>query len=126
MPKKDQLTPAEIQRYYRSQQLTRETLVDSISVLKKRNRRRIPEAEHAENSGKIADLEADKIIIDAKRTAFDANKSAIEPPTDPQLDRLHDLVEAVEKLTAEAKVVDEVIALTGESLATFNQIQQST
>ena len=122
MPRKSELTDSEVLDYYEASQLRRESIVDSISKLRKRSRRAGDAGEVAENDEKILDLMADKALVDAKRIAFDANEDSINPPSEEQLDALGRLVAAVEALTAKRRILREVVTLTTRSLNTFREI----
>ena len=120
--KKSDLTDLEIQEYYEAYQSTQETLIESVTKLRIRNDGDISEGERAENEAEILDLERKIAINEANRIAFEANQHVITPPTQGQLDALRDLVARVEELTANARIVEEVVQLTTDSLNTFRQI----
>tara|TARA_E500000318_G_scaffold111826_1_gene131990 strand:+ start:5619 stop:6014 length:396 start_codon:yes stop_codon:yes gene_type:complete len=121
--KKSELSLKQRFDYQQAYLLTREAIVDSIGKLTDRNLEdTTPRAERLKNREKILDHEKQKALLDARRAAFDANQAEITPPTDAQLDRLQALVAAVEQLNINQKIFDEVLALTKESLGTFNEI----
>ncbi len=122
MPKKTELTPAAIQEYLDSHSATRENFVDSISKLRKRNRRAEGPGEVAENDAKILDLTADKALLDSKKAAFEADRHTITPPTPEQLDTLEDLVTKVEELNVKTEIINQVLQLSAQALTTFNEI----
>ena len=122
MPKKSELNTQELHDYYKSYQFRRATIVASILRLSIRNGRQISEGERAENDGKILELEADKARLDADHAAFNADQAAINPPSEAQLDALRDLIEQVDQLNADQRVLDEVIALSTDGLSTFRTI----
>lgn len=122
MPKIAELTGLQIQEYLESHQLTRENIIDSINKLRKRNRRAGSAGERAENEGKILDLSGKKGRLDARRIAFEANRVSINPPSEEQLDALKNLVEEVEQLNANGRILEQVVALTNDSLNTFRAI----
>ena len=110
--------------YQQSYLLAREALGDAIVKLMDRNEADDADrSERIKNRAKILNLEADKALLDARRAAFDANQAVITPPTPDQLDRLRDLVAAVEGLNADQKILDEVLDLTAQSLGLFREIQ---
>ncbi len=124
MPKKKDLNVDQRIAYQQAYLLTRETLVDSITKLRSRNSHPDTDSsERAGNNAEIMDLEAEKALLDAKRVAYEANKREVNPPSDAQLDNLRSLVEQVEELTTEQKILDEVVALTTQSVNAFAQIQ---
>ena len=122
MPKKKDLNDRQIQDYYEALDLAKETLIDGIFKLKGRRRKANSPGEEAEIDAKILDLSADKALLDAKRAAFKANRHAITPPTEDQLDHLGKLIEEVEELNANTQIAQEVIALSTDALNTFKTI----
>ena len=121
---KTELTLKQRFAYQQSYLLAREALGDAIVKLMDRNEADDADrSERIRNRAKILNLEADKALLDARRAAFDANQAVITPPTPDQLDRLRDLVAAVEGLNADQKILDEVLDLTAQSLGLFREIQ---
>lgn len=110
--------------YHESYELSQEAHIDEASKLKKR-RRRAGEEERDEIDIRLLDNAADIALLDAKFAAFEANRAAINPPSDQQLKKLREIVDKVEKLNVNQAILSEAIALTTEALNTFNQIQPS-
>lgn len=119
---KRQMVGEEILAYNRAHEWTRRSITQSILELMLRSLVSPDPGEVAENDTAIADLQAKKALHDAKWLAFEANGESVTPPEPAQLEKLKGLLEEVERLTNEARIVTEVIRLTTASLSTFREI----
>ena len=125
MPKKSTLGPAQRNAYYSAHERCRETILGSIDRLRSRNREQIDAGERAVNDNEILSFKGDLHLHDAKKTAFDAENAAINPPTDAQLEALKNTLAKVERLTANSRIAEEIVALVKEGIGVFEQIQPS-
>ena len=123
MPFAKDLSIIDRKNYSIAYQRTIALLAAGILELEDRNDEAISPGEKAENDTKILDLEHKKALVEADRLDFKANSEEITPPTDGQLLLLSDLIKEVDALTAQARVVDEVIRLTTDGINTFKAIQ---
>jgi hypothetical protein len=112
--------------YNEAQQDAIDTHSRGIAKLKVRNAADgIEEDEIQDNLAKIADLKVDRGILKARREAFFASQSAINPPTDPQLKQIKTDLDSVNALTVDRRIVSEVASLTTDAFNTFSEIQPS-
>lgn len=123
MPFAKDLSIIERKNYSIAYQRTMALLAAGILELQERNDVAASPGEKAENDARILDLERKKALVEADRLAFKANIEAITPPTGVQLQHLSDLIKEVDALTAQERVVDEVIRLTTDGISTFREIQ---
>jgi len=120
----NECTPEEVNDYNLAQQDAADTHTRGIGKLKLRNLHPdVKEDEIAENNERIADLKADRAIVRARRDAFYASRAQIEPPTQPQLQGLKRDLEDVNRLTAQRRILEEVVKLAADALNTFGEIQ---
>jgi hypothetical protein len=75
------------------------------------------------NNLKIADLTADLATLRARVHAFNQNQETINPPTDGQLTRLRAQLDAINALTTQRRILEDVVALTTDAANTFREIQ---
>lgn len=117
-------TPEEIDNYNRAQQETADTHTRGISKMILRNLQSgVSEEEREENIETIADLRADVAILRARREAYYANRSRIEPPTNTQLQALRNNLNNVNRLTIKRNVTRKVVVITTKALNSFKEIQ---
>lgn len=125
MPKNfDECTPEEILAYNKAVETRELTINASIGKLRSRNRELASHArERQENKNKIADLTGELAILLAMADAFAMLHDAINPPGKPLLDRLKSLLDAVNELTSDRRVLEAVVDATTEAARTFRSIQ---
>lgn len=112
--------------YSEAQQDAIDTHTRGIAKLKVRNAADgIYEDEIQDNLAKIADLKADRGILRARRDAFFASQSAINPPTETQLKQIKKDLDSVNALTVDRRIASEVVCLATDALNTFSEIQPS-
>lgn len=123
--RKPELSVPDQQCYYRSYEHREDAILKAIEVLANRNRVTEDLAEEAFNRIKIAALENELDDHLQKKLAFDTGRAAINPPTQDQLDALRDTLERVGQLTADRRIVEQVVSLARENIRTFEAIHPS-
>ena len=119
-----QCSSDEVNNYTTAQQDAIDTHSRGIAKLLVRNGvDGISNEEHEDNLVEIADLRAERGILRARRDAFYADKSAINPPSKDQLKALKKNLNAVSRLSVKRKIASKVVALATSSVTLFNQIQ---
>lgn len=126
MKKRNDCSLKELGDYNDAQQDAIDTHSRGIAKLKVRNAAsEVREEEYQENLAKIADLRMARGILRARRDAFYASRSAINPPTKPQLQRIKKSLDAVNALTFDRRIVGEIVSLAADAFNTFGEIQPS-
>ncbi len=125
MPNMSELSIKEILDYLKSTRRTIAVFSEGIGELEDRNDTAASPGEQAENTEKILDLGKKIALVKADRSAFKANNASIQPPTEAQLEELKNLLIKVDALTAENRVLEDVITLTTEGLTLFREIQSA-
>jgi|LGVF01.1.fsa_nt_gb hypothetical protein len=123
MPFAKDLSIIERKNYYLAYQRTMALLAAGILELEERNEVATSPGEKAENDAKILDLQRKKALVEADCLAFKANSEQIKPPTDDQLLQLSALIKEIDALTAQTRVVEEVLRLTTDGINTWKVIQ---
>ncbi|MEQ8814754.1 MAG: hypothetical protein RLO51_01305 [Thalassobaculum sp.] len=122
MRKKPDLSIPDRQAYDRAYERREDAILRSIEKLEDRNRITEDDAERTANRARIAALEDELDRHAQKRVAFIAGRHAINPPTHEQLERLGGNLEEVELLTANHRIVDQIVALAHDNGRTFEAI----
>jgi len=126
MKRINECSPQELVEYNAAQQDAIDTHTRGIAKLKVRNAvDGIDENEYQENLARIADLKAERGILRARRDAFYAAQSAINPPDSHQLAQIKSNLDAVNALTVDRQIVVEVVGLATDAFNTFSDIQPS-
>jgi hypothetical protein len=114
----------EVARYLEAYFATRDGYADAIDLLKQR--RLMPDATREERFGISAEIlqeEAALAKLTNRRRAFQAGTHPIQPPTAAQVAAIKQLVDQVDRLTADGQALRQAISLTGQLAQRFAQIQ---
>lgn len=117
-------TPEERTAYNRAAETRELALSASIGKLGARNIVLAPtDPERRNNKVKIADLITESAALLAMVDAFNMSQEAINPPTQAQLGKLKAQLDAVNALTTNKQILEDVVTATTEAAKTFGEIQ---
>ena len=120
--KKD-LTPDEINQYWTAYFAAVDTLIVVQAKLEELEKKA---TDLGERSGYRADrlrVEADIELLRAKRLAFNANRSPINPPDQSTVDEMLKLATEVSKKTATRTQAATIVNIGASAMSEFNKIQ---
>ena len=69
-------------------------------------------------------LLAQRDLLEAKRQAFRANKSPINPPTSEQVKKAKKLADDIDEIIRTSQATDAALSLVEQSLKLYNEIQE--
>ena len=122
---KDQLTPDQINRYCDAYFATVDALMITQSKLQELEDNA---TDLGERSGYRADrlrVEADIELMRAKRVAFNANRSPINPPDQATVDTVVALAKEVADKTAERAEAAAIVQIAAQAMNEFEKIQKA-
>ena len=122
---KDMLAPDEVNRYWDAYFAVVDTLIISQGKLKELEDKA---TELGERSGYRADrlrVEADIELMRAKRVAFNASRSPINPPDQATVTQLVGLSEEVAKAAAKRGQAAAIVQIAARAVEGFKKIQKS-
>jgi len=122
---KDELTPDQINRYWD----TYFAVVDVLMITQGKLQELEDNAtDLGERSGYRADrlrVEADIELMRAKRIAFNANRSPINPPDQATVDTVVNLAKEVADKTAERTEAAAIVQIAAQAMNEFEKIQKA-
>lgn len=117
-------TPDELTAYNQAAELRELCILRAQAKLEERNVLLAPlDPERQRNENKIGDLDAELAAHRARVHAFNRGQDAINPPTDEQLRELKRLLDAIDVLTTQRRILRDVVDLTTDAAKTFREIQ---
>lgn len=123
--KKSRLTPDEINLYWDAYFAAVDTLITAESKMQELESNA---TDLGERSGYRADrlrIGADLELLRARRIAFNAEQSAISPPSQQTVDGIVNLVKVVAEEEAERNRADAIVKLATKAMEQFAAIQTS-
>lgn len=122
---KDELTPDQIKLYWDAYFATVDTLMVTQGKLQELED---DATDLGDRSGYRADrlrIEADIELMRAKRIAFNASRSSINPPDQETVDKVVALAKEVADKTAERAQAAAIIRIAARAVDEFNKIQKT-
>ena len=123
MPTKGSMTPSEFNNWLLSYRATRQSLSDSVVVLKEELFNVPPEKQTGINLQ--IGLQNDKINrLDSERILFYAGSVTMEPPSAQVVQQLQGFATQADQLIAQANATVQAIALADKAVALYNSAVQ--
>jgi hypothetical protein len=123
VPTKSSMSPLEFNAWLISYQATRQSLCDSVLVLKEELFNVPPEKQTSINLQ--IGLQNDKINrLDSERTLFYAGSVTMEPPSQKVVEQLQSFATQADQLIAQANATVKAIALADKAVTLYNSAVQ--